>query len=189
VNDGMTFWQLVREDFAAHGRDLSKPGFRAMFVYRFGAWRMTVRNKLLRWPLSWLYRRMFHYVRNHYGIELPYSARVGRRVVIEHQSGIVIHGNCVIGDGCYIRQNVTLGVRSLDDLTSAPTLGNNVNVGAGAVILGPVVVGDGAWVGANAVVLKDVPAGALAVGVPAKIIVREPEAAKPQAAQASEVAA
>ncbi len=174
-------WSAVRADYHTHGRDWTKPGFRAMAVYRFGVWRMGVRSKLLRAPLSVLYRSMYRHVRNHYGIELPYSAKLGQGVVIEHQSGIVIHGNCVIGDGCYIRQGCTLGNRTLDRVQDAPVLGRGVNVGAGAKLLGAVRVGDGAVIGANAVVLKDVPAGAVAVGVPAvvkgvKAVVGEPDA-------------
>ena len=90
-----------------------------------------------------------------------------RRVVIEHQSGIVIHGNCEIGDECVIRQGCTLGNKSLDRPFDAPKLGKRVNVGAGAKILGAVTVGDGATIGANSVVLRDVPAGMIAVGLPA----------------------
>jgi serine O-acetyltransferase len=131
---------------------------------------MTVNPKLLRAPLSIVYRWMYRKCRNHYGIELPYTATVGRRVIFEHQHGIVIHGNCVIGDDCIIRQGVTLGNKSLDRPEEAPNLGNRVNVGAGAKILGAVIIGDDASIGANAVVLKDVPPGAVAVGIPAKII-------------------
>ncbi len=163
------FWDIVREDYNAHGRDWTKPGFRTMFAYRFGVWRMGVRNKFLRAPLSVLYRFMYRYCRNHYGIELPYSAKVGRRVVIEHQGGIVVHGNSEIGDGSIIRQGCTLGNKTLDRPLDAPKLGRFVNVGAGAKILGAVVIGDGATVGANAVVVRDVPAGATAVGIPAQI--------------------
>ena len=115
---------------------------------------------------------MHRKVRNKYGIELDFSTRVGRRVHIQHQSAIVINGYCVIGDECIIRHSVTMGIRSLDDMTGAPTLGRGVDVGAGAVILGRITVGDGAQIGANAVVLRDVPAGAVAVGVPARIIER-----------------
>ena len=88
----------------------------------------------------------------------------------EHQGGIVVHGASTIGDGCILRQNCTLGIRSMSALQEAPTLGRGVNVGAGAVILGQVTIGDGAAIGANAVVLDDVPARALAVGVPAKVV-------------------
>ncbi|MFQ3629788.1 MAG: serine acetyltransferase, partial [Cyanobacteriota bacterium] len=154
----------------AHGRDWTKPGFRAVAVHRFGVWRMGVQPKLLRAPFSILYRAMLRHVRNVYGIELPYTVQLGRRVIIEHQGAIVIHGQTVIGDDSVIRQGVTMGNRYLDRPTEAPRLGKRVNVGAGAKILGAVTLGDGANVGANAVVLKDVPAGKTAVGIPAKII-------------------
>jgi serine O-acetyltransferase len=171
-DDSPTLWQLIREDFVAHGRDITRPGFQAVAIYRFGVWRMTVEPKPLRAPLSVAYRALYRTVRNLYGIELPYSAKIGRRVVFEHQHGIVVHGQTVIGDDCIIRQGVTLGIRSMERLTEAPVLGRGVNVGAGAKIIGPVNVGDGAAIGANAVVLKDVPAGALAIGVPAHLVPR-----------------
>ncbi len=161
---------LIREDHVAHGRDWTRPGFRAVAVHRFGNWRMGVRPKLLRAPLSLFYRMAFRRCRNIYGVELPYTVALGRRVVIEHQGGIVIHGACRIGDDCIIRQNCTLGIRSLDRLQDAPVLAERVNVGAGAVLLGAITIGAGAQIGANAVVLHDVPAGALAVGIPARII-------------------
>ncbi len=163
---------LLREDLKNHGGDWTRPGFRALAVHRFGNWRMEVRWKPLRAPFSLLYRMLFRRCRNVYGIELPYSARVGRGVVIEHQGGIVIHGNSVIGDGCIIRQGVTLGNRSLDRPAEAPILGKRVNVGAGAKLLGKVIVGDHAVIGANAVVIHDVPSNGIAVGVPAKVRVR-----------------
>lgn len=158
---------LIREDWIAHGRDWTRPGFRAVAVHRFGTWRMGVRPKLLRAPLSLLYRALYRRCRNIYGIELPYSVRLGRHVVIEHQGGIVVHGATVIGDRCIIRQNCTLGIRRMDALDDAPILEEGVQLGAGAVILGRVRIGAGAAIGANAVVMTDVPAGALAIGVPA----------------------
>jgi serine O-acetyltransferase len=160
--------QIV-EDWQAHDRDWTRPGFQAIAVHRFGNWRMRLPSKLVRAPFSVLYRALYRGVRNFYGIELPYTAQVGRRVVFEHQHGIVIHGHTQIGDDCIVRQGVTLGNRTLDDPLSAPRLGRRVNVGAGAKILGGVVVGDDARIGANAVVLSNVPAGALAVGIPARI--------------------
>lgn len=166
----LSLWQQIKEDWIAHERDWTKPGFRAVAVHRFGVWRMSVEPKLLRAPFSILYRAMFRHVRNVYGIELPYTVQLGRRVIIEHQGAIVIHGQTVIGDDSVIRQGVTMGNRYLDRPTEAPRLGKRVNVGAGAKILGAVTLGDGANVGANAVVLKDVPAGKTAVGIPARII-------------------
>jgi serine O-acetyltransferase len=166
-------WDLIREDFNANERDWTKPGFRALAVYRFGIWRMGIGSKIFRAPMSFIYRSMFRYVRNHYGIELPYTAAVGRRVVIEHQGDIVVHGHSVIGDGCILRQGVTLGNKNLDAPLDAPILGKNVNIGAGAKILGKVTIGDGAQIGANAVVIRPIPAGAVAVGNPARLIERK----------------
>jgi serine O-acetyltransferase len=176
--DSLTLWQQIVEDWNAHGRDWTKPGFRAVAVYRFGVWRMKIQPLALRAPLSVLYRMLFRKIRNGYGIELPYSAKLGRRVVIEHQSCIVIHGSCEIGDDCIIRQGCTLGNRYIDRPEESPKLGNRVNVGAGAKILGKVVIGDDACIGANAVVLKDVGAGETAIGIPARIL-------SPKAAPAS----
>jgi serine O-acetyltransferase len=159
----------VKSDYYANGADWTKPGFRTLAVYRFGVWRMSVRPFLLRAPLSLIYRFFYRRCRNVYGIELPYSAKVGQRVVIEHQGGIVIHGKTQIGDECVIRQNCTFGIRSKARLDDAPVLDVGVDVGAGAAILGRVHIGEGAQIGANAVVLNDVPAFSLAVGIPAQI--------------------
>jgi serine O-acetyltransferase len=131
---------------------------------------MTIKPLLLRAPLSILYRALFRKIRNSYGIELPYTVQLGRRVIIEHQSGIVIHGYCSIGDDCIIRQGVTMGNRYLDRPFDAPKLGKRVNVGAGAKIFGNVTIGDNVNIGANAVVLSDIPPGKTAVGIPAKIL-------------------
>ncbi|MBH8553908.1 serine acetyltransferase [Nostocaceae cyanobacterium CENA357] len=166
----LNLWQQIKEDWIAHGRDWTKPGFRAVVVQRFGVWRMKIQPKLLRAPLSILYRMLYRKVRNTYGIELPYTVQLGRRVIIEHQGAIVIHGYCAIGDDSIIRQGVTLGNRYLDRPFDAPKLGKRVNVGAGAKIFGDITVGDGANIGANAVVLCNVPAEATAVGIPAKIV-------------------
>ena len=160
----------LREDLRAHGGDWTRPGFRAIVTYRFGNWRMSIKPKLLRAPFSLLYRFMSIHCRNVYGIEIPYSCELGRHVVIEHQGAIVIHGGAVIGDGCIIRQGVTLGNRSLDAPLDAPTLGKRVNVGAGAKLLGKITVGDDAVIGANAVVINDVPARAVVVGIPARVV-------------------
>lgn len=160
--------QLLREDWEAHGRDWTRPGFRALAIHRFGNWRMGVKPKLARAPLSVIYRTLYGFARNVYGIELPYSAKVGRRVVIEHQGDIVVHGSSVIGDECIIRQGVTLGNRRLDRPFDAPHLGKGVNVGAGAKVLGAVEIGDFASIGANAVVCTDVASNATVVGIPAR---------------------
>ena len=166
-------WRRIREDWEAHDRDWTKPGFRAVAVHRFGVWRMGLHSKLLRAPFSVLYRFFYRRVRNHYGIDLPYTVRLGRRVVFEHCGAIVIHGNSAIGDDSIVRQGVTLGIRSIDRPFDAPELGARVDIGAGAKILGKVRVGNRVQIGANAVVLHDLPAGSIAVGIPARIVVLE----------------
>jgi serine O-acetyltransferase len=175
-----SLWTLWREDYRAHNRDWTRPGFQALALYRFGVWRMALRPKVLRAPFSAAYRSLYVFVRNVYGIEVPYTATVGRRVVFEHQHGIVVHGSTIIGDDCIIRQGVTLGIRNLEQLQAAPVLGDRVNVGAGAKIIGPVRVGHDAAIGANAVVLEDVPEGAIAVGIPARIVSPRAEGVKPK---------
>lgn len=163
-------WEQIKEDWVMHGRDWTKPGFRAVFAHRFGVWRMGIQMKFLRAPLSLLYRMMYRKVRNTYGIELPYTVKLGRRVIIEHQGCIVIHGNCTIGDDSIIRQGVTMGLRHLDKPLEAPILGCRVNVGAGAKIFGNIHIGDDVNIGANAVVLNSVPSGCTVVGIPGKIV-------------------
>jgi serine O-acetyltransferase len=164
------FWQLVREDYLVNGCDWTRPGFRAMFMYRFGVWRMSVRWRVLRAPLSVLYRFMHRYVRNHYGIELHFTTKIGRRCRVAHQGAIVVHEHSTIGDGCTIRQGVTIGAANHYSVEEAPRLGNGVDIGAGAVIMGKVVIGDGVRIGPNAVVMMSLPPGATAFAQPARII-------------------
>ncbi len=163
-------WEQIKEDWITHGRDWTKPGFQAVVVQRFGVWRMQIKSLIFRAPLSFFYRMFYRKIRNTYGIELPYTVVLGRRVIVEHQHGIVIHGNSVIGDDCIIRQGVTIGNRYLDQPFEAPKLGKRVNIGAGAKILGNVTIGNDVCIGANAVVISDIPSGQTVVGIPAKII-------------------
>ena len=160
----------IREDWIYNGEDWTRPGFRALAMYRFGVWRMTIKSRLLRVPLSVLYRFLHRWVRNHYGIELHYTAKVGERVVIAHQGGIVIHECAEIGNECVIRQGVTIGAAGQFLTSDAPKLGRGVTLGAGAVVMGNVKIGDGAKIGPNAVVTMNVPAGSLAVAPPARVI-------------------
>lgn len=161
---------LIREDYRANGSDWHRPGFRALATYRYGVWRMSFKYRIVRILLGLFYKPCQRRCMRVYGIELPYSATIGRHVTIEHQHGIVVHGASVIGDGCIIRQGVTLGIRDETSLDRAPRLGKRVSVGAGAKILGDVTIGDDAKIGANAVVLCDVPDGQTAVGIPARVI-------------------
>ena len=160
----------IREDWIYNGEDWTRPGFRALAMYRFGVWRMRVSSGLLRVPLSVVYRFLHRWVRNHYGIELHSTAKIGHRVVLARQRAIVIHELAEIGNECVIGQGVTIGAdgESLPD--GAPKLGHGVTLGAGAVVVGNVRIGAGAKIGPNAVVMTDVPAGALAVAPPARVI-------------------
>lgn len=166
----------IKQDWKANSKSINHAGFRTLVVYRFGRWRMTIKNKALRAPLSFLYRQMEKHVRFKYGIELPYSVILGNNITFEHQHGIVIHGQAEIGDGCILRQGVTIGNKSLDAPFDAPSIGAYVNIGAGAKILGRVHIGNHAVIGANAVVTSDIPDYAVAVGIPAKVIkINSPE--------------
>ena len=166
----LSLWAQLREDWVAHDRDWSRPGFRAVVVCRVGKLQRDSPSAAARLAVRHAYRLASRYVRNHYGIELPWTVELGRRTVFEHQGAVVIHGYAEIGDDCIVRQGVTIGNRYIDRPFDAPRLGARVNVGAGAQILGSMSIGDDAKIGANAVVLSDVPAGATAVGVPAAVV-------------------
>lgn len=165
-------FDAIREDWRTYEGDFSRQGLWVMMVYRFGQWRYRIRPRLLRKPFSLLYKlmRVFSHILT--GIELPCEARVGRRLRIEHFGGIIVSGDAVIGDDVVIRQGVTIGLKRAHE-RGAPVIGNRVDIGAGAKLLGAITIGDDAVIGANAVVIKDVPAGALAVGIPARIILRQ----------------
>ena len=165
-------FQNIREDWRTYGRELSRQGLWVMVVYRFGRWRYTIRWRWLRMPFSFLYKVLKPISEVLTGIELPCEVTLGRRFRIDHFGGIVISGDAVFGDDCVIRNGVTVGLKHAG-YRGAPTLGNRVDVGAGAKILGPIRIGDDVLIGANAVVLGDVPSNSIAVGVPARVIPRK----------------
>lgn len=156
----MSSW---REDLVTNRGQLFGPGFQALAVYRFGIW-SDRQKSVFGWIASKIYTLAYLFIRNVYGIELPQSAVIGRRLWLPHAVGVVISGEAQIGDDCMIRQNVTIGRFGFGRAreTPVPKLGNNVMVGPGAVIVGGVTVGDGARIGPNAVVMTDVPRGASA---------------------------
>jgi serine O-acetyltransferase len=143
------------------------PGLHAL------VWHRAVVRPLWRAGLRWLARWLAHWGRFATGIEIHPGAAVGRRVFIDHGMGVVIGETAEIGDDCTLYHGVTLGGTSWNSGKRHPTLGRNVVVGAGAKILGPILVGDNAKVGSNAVVVRDVPAGATAVGIPARVTTPE----------------
>jgi serine O-acetyltransferase len=158
----------IRDDFRAHDRKWGSQGFWAMTVYRFGRWRYGVRPAILRKTLSLVYRILYKLAQITTGIELPCEAQVGRNFVIDHFGGIIISGYAKFGDNCRIRSGVVVGLRRIQE-KCAPVIGNDVDIGAGAKILGPIRIGNHVAIGANAVVLCDVPDNSIAVGVPAVI--------------------
>ena len=158
----------LRQDWQTYERDIWRQGLWVMAVYRFGRWRYQVRPAVLRRPLSLAYKLLKITSQILTGIDLPCETQVGQRLRIEHFGGVIISGDTVIGNDVVIRHGVTLGLRRTGE-RGAPVIGDRVDIGAGAKVLGPVHIGEGAIIGANAVVLCDVPAGALAVGIPARI--------------------
>ncbi|MDF5811082.1 serine O-acetyltransferase [Pseudomonas aeruginosa] len=142
------------------------PGLHAVWLHRLahGLWTSG-------W--KWLARLVSNFGRWMTGIEIHPGARIGRRFFIDHGMGIVIGETAEIGDDVTLYQGVTLGGTTWNKGKRHPTLGNNVVVGAGAEVLGPFTVGEGAKVGSNAVVTKEVPPGATVVGIPGRIIMRE----------------
>jgi serine O-acetyltransferase len=140
------------------------PGVHAVAMHR-------VAHRLWRWRLRWLGRWLSLFSRWLTGIEIHPGARVGRRLFIDHGMGVVIGETAEIGDDCTLYHGVTLGGTTWKKEKRHPTLGNNVVVGAGAKILGPITIGDNARVGSNSVVVKDVPAGATVIGIPGRVVV------------------
>jgi serine O-acetyltransferase len=158
----------IRRDYRAHGSDWGAQGFWVLVVYRFGRWRYTIRPKLLRKFFSLLYRIWYKLIQIVTGIELPCEVEIGDNFVIDHFGGIVISGYAKFGDNCRIRTGVVVGLQRVEE-PGAPVIGNDVDIGVGAKILGHIKIGNHVVIGANAVVIRDVPDNSIAVGVPAVI--------------------
>ena len=139
------------------------PGLHAIYLHKLAHWLWTHR-------LRWLGRATSQLTRWLTGIEIHPGASIGKRVFIDHGMGVVIGETAEVGDDTTLYHGVTLGGTSWNKGKRHPTLGKGVVVGAGAKILGPITVGDGAKIGSNAVVVKDVPAGATVVGIPGRIV-------------------
>jgi serine O-acetyltransferase len=151
------------------------PGVHALILHRFSHWLWGIK-------LYWLGRFFSHIGRFLTGIEIHPGATIGRRVFIDHGMGVVIGETAIIGDDCTLYHGVTLGGTSWNKGKRHPTLKNGVVIGAGAKVLGPITIGKNAKIGSNAVVVKDVPENATAVGIPARIL--EEEKAKKDAEKA-----
>ncbi|HET9029543.1 MAG TPA: serine O-acetyltransferase [Candidatus Aquilonibacter sp.] len=142
---------------------LSYPGFHAIVAYR-------VFHALHRAGVPILPRWLSHVTRFFTGIEIHPGATIGQNVFIDHGMGVVIGETAEVGDGCTIYQGVTLGGTSLQRTKRHPTLGKNVTVGANACVIGAIYVGDNARIGSGSVVVRDVPANATVVGIPAHVV-------------------
>ncbi|MGA0025080.1 MAG: serine O-acetyltransferase [Burkholderiales bacterium] len=139
------------------------PGFHALLVHRLS-------HALWNGGLKWLARWIAHGARWLTGIEIHPGVRIGRRFFIDHGMGVVIGETAEIGDDCTVYHGVTLGGTTWNKGKRHPTLKNGVVIGAGAKILGPITIGENAKVGSNAVVVKDVPDNATAIGIPARLV-------------------
>ena len=148
------------------------PGFHALIIHR-------ISHKLWKQGWRWMGRFLSHIARFLTGIEIHPGAIIGRRFFIDHGMGVVIGETAIIGDDCTLYHSVTLGGTSWEKGKRHPTLGDNVVVGAGAKILGPLLIGDNARVGSNSVVVKNVPENATVVGIPAHLIHKKNSSQEP----------
>ncbi|MCO7226876.1 serine O-acetyltransferase [Pleionea sp. CnH1-48] len=139
------------------------PGMHAIWIYRLS-------NKLWKYNFKWLARFIGMLGRWVSGVEIHPGATIGRRFFIDHATGIVIGETAIIGDDCTLYHGVTLGGTTWNPGKRHPTLEDDVVIGAGAKVLGPITVKRGARVGSNAVVIKDVPAGATVIGIPGHVV-------------------
>ena len=165
---GMSLLALLAEDFQTYERDPLSAGFWALAVHRLGNWRMSIRPKLLRAPVTVAYRGVYRGVIALWGIDLPYNMKIGRRFRLGHH-GCVHIGARAIGDDVTIQHSVTIGLIRHGTLRF-PTIGSRVEVGAGAAIVGSVHIGDDCFVGANTVVGRDLPPGSSVMGIPLRFV-------------------
>jgi serine O-acetyltransferase len=158
-------FENVRADFNAHHRRIGAQGFWALLVYRFGRWRIA-QPRWIRRILYPLYLFLEKLVQVAAGIELPCEVEIGKGFVIDHFGGVIISGYAKFGDHCRIRGGCVVGLARVEEPT-APVCGHHVDIGAGAKLLGPIRIGNNVRIGANAVVVTDIPDNCIAVGVPA----------------------
>lgn len=159
-------WSADRHRYPK-GSWLNQPALWAIGVYRYGRWTLTA-PRLVRPVVHGVYFLLYSLVRLATGIDIPRSVDVGPGLMIHHFGGIIVNPQCVVGAHCTLRQGVTLGSRT--DEGPVPTIGDDVNIGAYAQVLGGVTVGNGVQIGAMSVVLGDVPANVTVVGIPARVV-------------------
>jgi serine O-acetyltransferase len=162
----MELIEQLKRDYVHHGKTWGNIAYWAVLTYRVGRWSET-RPQPFRWLGGKVYGAMFLFVEITSGITLHREARIGRDCHLVHAGNIKVHPGCVIGDRVGIMQDVTLGE---GERPGAPVIGDDVFIGAGAKVLGPIHIGNGARIAANSLVITDVPDGATAIGVPARIL-------------------
>jgi serine O-acetyltransferase len=159
-------FDYIRHDFDVYKRSLANRAYWGMVLYRFGRWAERIRFA----PLRWICNKTYGFINIFWpifsGVSIDRSTEVGERFHIVHAGMVVIHPGVRFGDRCGVMHNVTIGQNMNSDV---PTIGNDVFIGTGAVILGEINIGDGARIASNSLVVCDVPANAMAMGVPAKI--------------------
>lgn len=165
-------WTLIKEDYVAHRSKFFAPGFQALVAYRLCTWRRRFKNPLLRFMCGFPGRIGLLLSRNLYGIELYESTKIGRRLVIAHQHGIVLHQFATIGNDCIVRHGVTIGVSNFWEEGVGPVIGNRVHFGVGSVIVGNVTIGDNVNIGPNCVVSTNIPPNATVFAPQSRIIPR-----------------
>ncbi|WP_432537698.1 serine O-acetyltransferase [Kineococcus arenarius] len=181
MKDGSALRAALEEARRCHGDSWFAPGFAAVAVHHFASW-AEAQSGPVRPVLRRAARAGYLFVRNIYSIDLPTTVKIGRRFRIAHAGGVIIHPDAVFGDDCVLRQNVTIGAAGNGDFHSNhPTLGDRVDIGAGAVVMGRITVGDDVTIGPNAVVMNDVAAGTMVISPQPRRMLRP--GARPAAAQ------
>jgi serine O-acetyltransferase len=164
----LDFLALLAEDLRTYGGDPLAPGFWAVAVHRIGNWRMSIRQRWLRLPLTLAYRTAYRGVIALWGIDLPYNMKIGRRFRLGHH-GCVHIGAREIGDDVVIQHSVTIGLIRHKTLRF-PSVGSRVEIGPGASIVGSIHIGDDCFVGANTVVGFNLPPGSKVMGIPLRFV-------------------
>ncbi len=164
-------FENFRRDFRRHGSHFAEPGVVVLAIYRFGRWKNTL-PKPARWVAQKMYRLGFIATNYTLGCHIPDTVDLGTDPHLIHAKDVMVHPKVKFGARVGIMHNVTLATTV--ERAGVPELGDDVFIGTGAVIVGPVKIGNGARIAPNSLVLQDVPAGATAIGVPARII-RKPK--------------
>jgi serine O-acetyltransferase len=170
----------LAEDWRSYRHPVLAQGFWALQIHRFGARVRKLRWAVFRIPLKGVHILFVKLSEIFFGIYIGVNAKIGRRFIIEHFGGVIIHSDAVIGDDVRVQQGVTIGNKGPSTPRDVPVIGNRVFIGAGAKVLGKIVISDDVAIGANAVVITDVPPNSTAVGVPARILRKQAKERPPE---------